>query len=93
MAFKARKVRDSITIIIMEGQDKFIMRELDDAEVGLNTRRGRKESTAMKRAQVAESKANKKEQGGREASLHDLKLPSLLAPFRWLWTLQPVLFS
>ena len=31
MAFKARKLRDSI----MEGQDRFIMRELDDAEVGL----------------------------------------------------------
>ena len=31
VAFKARKVRDSI----MEGQDRFIMRELDDAEVGL----------------------------------------------------------
>ena len=31
VAFKARKLRDSI----MEGQDSFIMRELDDAEVGL----------------------------------------------------------
>ena len=31
VAFKARKLRDSI----MEGQDRFIMRELDDAEVGL----------------------------------------------------------
>ena len=31
VAFKARKVRDSI----MEDQDRFIMRELDDAEVGL----------------------------------------------------------
>ena len=30
MAFKARKLRDSIT----EGQDSFIMRELEDAEVG-----------------------------------------------------------
>ena len=30
MAFKARKLRDSI----MEGQDSFIMRELEDAEVG-----------------------------------------------------------
>ena len=32
VAFKARKVRDSIS---MEDQDRFIMRELDDAEVGL----------------------------------------------------------
>ena len=31
VAFKARKLRDSI----MEGQDSFIMRELDYAEVGL----------------------------------------------------------
>ena len=31
MAFKARKLRDSI----MEGQDSFIVRELNDAEVGL----------------------------------------------------------
>ena len=31
VTFKARKVRDSI----MEGQDRFIMRELDNAEVGL----------------------------------------------------------
>ena len=31
VAFKARKLRDSI----MEGQDSFIMRELEDAEVGL----------------------------------------------------------
>ena len=31
VAFKARKLRDSI----MEGQDRFLMRELDDAEVGL----------------------------------------------------------
>ena len=31
VAFKARKLRESI----MEGQDMFIMRELDDAEVGL----------------------------------------------------------
>ena len=31
VAFKARRVRDSS----MEGQDRFIMRELDDAEVGL----------------------------------------------------------
>ena len=30
VAFKARKLRDSI----MEGQDSFIMRELEDAEVG-----------------------------------------------------------
>ena len=31
VAFKEMRVRDSI----MEGQDRFIMRELDDAEVGL----------------------------------------------------------
>ena len=31
VAFKATRMRDSI----MEGQDKFIMREFDDAEVGL----------------------------------------------------------
>ena len=31
MAFKARKLRDSI--MIMEGQDSFIMREFEDAEV------------------------------------------------------------
>ena len=31
VAFKARKVRNSN----MEGQDRFIMRELDNAEVGL----------------------------------------------------------
>ena len=31
MDFKARRVRDST----VEGQDRFIMRELDDAEVGL----------------------------------------------------------
>ena len=31
VAFKARKLRNSI----MEGQDSFIVRELDDAEVGL----------------------------------------------------------
>ena len=33
--FKATRMRDSI----MEGQDKFIMREFDDAEVGLRERR------------------------------------------------------
>ena len=31
VAFKATRMRDSI----MKGQDKFIMREFDDAEVGL----------------------------------------------------------
>ena len=30
VAFKARRLRDSI----MEGQDSFVMRELEDAEVG-----------------------------------------------------------
>ena len=31
VAFKATRMRDSI----MEGQDKFVMRELDNADVGL----------------------------------------------------------